>query len=252
MRVPKAVAITWGAVSVLLAVLSIPTIPGQVSSWGPVLSAVDDDPLRWILPVIGWIGVVALLTYLLVERHRSRPDQSGGRHKSLRRPSRPPVKQPTTPLPPVTREELKQSAMQGTIKRRAKETGAQREAPPPQPHPPRKHFAPEHHVPVVLDQQRQNGQEIRDWLANGADPSKEPQPKQLYTAVIRTHPPESPLDSVQIWINETDAVLRQHAPAEIGRFLNDDGLSEGDEPISKLDRRIYRLEEIIIDLRAAG
>lgn len=93
--------------------------------------------------------------------------------------------------------------------------------------------------------------------------------EQKYTAIIRMSPAQgvsstggsTPLtsgapkpfpedDRVQRWINETLAVLEHHTVGEAGRFLDDQGLTPGDDPVNSLDRRLTKLEEIINALRA--
>jgi hypothetical protein len=75
-RLPRWLIVGWAVLGVVLTVLSFPSIPGEVAGWGPVLAAVDEEPWRWLLPAIGWLGLVGLVAYLLIERQQQ-PERMG-------------------------------------------------------------------------------------------------------------------------------------------------------------------------------
>jgi hypothetical protein len=60
LRLPKWFIAAWGIFATLLTVLSLPSVPDEIAKWGPVLSAVDSEPSRWLLPAIGWILLLLL------------------------------------------------------------------------------------------------------------------------------------------------------------------------------------------------
>jgi hypothetical protein len=59
-----------GIISGLLTILSLPTVPDSVAAWGPVIAWVDESPTRWLLPVLGWVGVAAVVFALRLGRWR--------------------------------------------------------------------------------------------------------------------------------------------------------------------------------------
>ncbi|KKK58555.1 hypothetical protein LCGC14_3043250, partial [marine sediment metagenome] len=67
--------------SVALTVLSLPSVPEDASRWAPVLGAIDDEPARWLLPTIGWLGIGALMVGLwrgwIVPRREGDAQDSG-------------------------------------------------------------------------------------------------------------------------------------------------------------------------------
>jgi len=56
------------ALSVILTLLTVPDVPAQVAKWKPWLAWVNYDVVRWVLPAIGWVGVLALGGWAI--RHR--------------------------------------------------------------------------------------------------------------------------------------------------------------------------------------
>jgi hypothetical protein len=63
-RLPQWLVVLWGVISGALTILSFPSVPDNAAAWAPLLGSIDDDPLRWALPTVGWIGVALLLVYL--------------------------------------------------------------------------------------------------------------------------------------------------------------------------------------------
>lgn len=61
-------------VSAVLTVLSLPSAPEDVAAWSGVLAWVEGQPWRYALPIIGWVGVISLVAWLLYHHHRD------GRH----------------------------------------------------------------------------------------------------------------------------------------------------------------------------
>ena len=95
------------------------------------------------------------------------------------------------------------------------------------------------HAFLALNEQRERGERL---LRTGQD--DEP---QKYTALIRMQPPsESLRDKVTTWENETAAMLEVHVDGHRARnFRSDDGLPGHNSPEAVLQRRLYRLEEIM-------
>ena len=94
------------------------------------------------------------------------------------------------------------------------------------------------HAMLALNEQKQRGKRL---LSTGRD--DEP---QEYTALIRTHSPETFSDAVSAWVNETAAMIEIHTDTERATFfLSDDGLSGGPDPGALLQRRLHRLETIL-------
>jgi hypothetical protein len=228
----------YGAYALMaVGALGIIDVPHQISEWADLLGPISGRIAWGLLFLVG----LALLFAPTIERRLDKP-------KLRRRQPRVRGEDLATPLEKVKRRRL---GVSPPLHRTGGYPTSDRQLPvPSQPHPIRKVLDPAHRAPAALEQQCRFGQALRDWLAAGGDPQAEPQPKQEHTALIRMRSPASPAESVEMWVNETDAVLKQQAPAEGARFLDDEGLPPGTDPISILDRRIYRLEEIVNDLRA--
>jgi hypothetical protein len=111
-----------------------------------------------------------------------------------------------------------------------------------------------HRAINALDDWRQFGQQLRNGLTGGTSSAPLHVPRQTSTAILRMFDPPDAAGKVQQWTYETLVVVQQHTIGEEGRFLSDQGLPEaGDtDPVSVLDRRLHRLEEIIAALRAPG
>jgi hypothetical protein len=67
-RVLNTAFIILSALSVILTLLTIPDVPAQVAKWKPWLIWVNYDVFRWVLPTIGWVGVLTLGGWTV--RHR--------------------------------------------------------------------------------------------------------------------------------------------------------------------------------------
>jgi hypothetical protein len=70
-RLPKSVIGGFGVLGALLTILSLPSVPQEVANWGPVLSAVNSEPLRWLLPTVGWLLVAGIVIGLWSGQLRS-------------------------------------------------------------------------------------------------------------------------------------------------------------------------------------
>jgi hypothetical protein len=53
------------AMFAVLTVLSLPSVPGDVAQWSKVLHWVDGPVWRYGLPIIGWIGIISVIAWLI-------------------------------------------------------------------------------------------------------------------------------------------------------------------------------------------
>lgn len=55
-------------ICLLLTFVAIPSVPEDVAKWGPVVRWIDGDAARWIVPSLGLLGIMFLLTLLVTGR----------------------------------------------------------------------------------------------------------------------------------------------------------------------------------------
>jgi hypothetical protein len=64
--------------SIVLTILTLPSVRKDVAAWGPIFHWVGHFPASYALPIAGWIGVVLVLIWLTVSIRRDRRQRTMG------------------------------------------------------------------------------------------------------------------------------------------------------------------------------